>query len=56
VAEHSIESDHRIEFHEPEVLAKTSGHMNRLVKEAITVKLHPDNIVTRGMELVAITR
>jgi hypothetical protein len=44
VAEHSIELDHWIMFHETEVLAKTSGHMGGLVKEATEIKLHPDNI------------
>jgi hypothetical protein len=44
VAEHGIESGHRIKSHETEVPAKTSGYMGRLVKEAIGIKLHPGNI------------
>jgi hypothetical protein len=44
LAEHSIESGHWIKFHETEVLAKTSGHMNWLLKEATEIKLHADNI------------
>jgi hypothetical protein len=44
VAEHSIDSGHRIEFNETEVLAKTSRYMDRLVKEATKINLHPDNI------------
>jgi hypothetical protein len=44
VAEHSIKSDHRIEFHETEALAKTSGYMYRFVEGATETKLHPDNI------------
>jgi hypothetical protein len=44
VAEHSIDSCHRIRFHKTEVLAQTSGYMDRLVKEAIEIKLHPDSI------------
>lgn len=33
VAEHSIESDHRIEFHDTEVPAETSAYAGRLIKE-----------------------
>jgi hypothetical protein len=44
VAEHSIESSHWIRFHETEVLAKTTGCTDRLVKEAIAIILHLDNI------------
>jgi hypothetical protein len=40
VAEHSTESGHWIKFHEIEVLAKTSGYMDQLAKEAIEIKLH----------------
>jgi hypothetical protein len=43
-------------FHEMEVLAEKSGYMDRLVKEAMAIKVHPDNIVTWGMEDAAITR
>jgi hypothetical protein len=44
VAERRIHSGHRIKFHETEVVAKISGYMDRLVKEAIAIKLHPDGI------------
>jgi hypothetical protein len=44
VAEHSIESGHRIKFHETIVLAKTLGYMDQPVKEATEIKLHLDNI------------
>jgi hypothetical protein len=40
VAEQSIESGHWIKFHEIEVLAKTSGYVDQLAKEAIEMKLH----------------
>jgi hypothetical protein len=39
-AEHSIESGHRIKFPETEVLAKRSGSMDQLVKEAIAIIRH----------------
>lgn len=42
--EHSFESGHRIMFHETEVLAETSDYMDRLVKAARDIRLHPDNI------------
>jgi hypothetical protein len=44
VAERGIESGHRFKFHETEVVARISGYMDRLVKEPITIKLHPDSI------------
>jgi hypothetical protein len=44
VAEHSTEASHRLKFHDPAALAKTSGNMNRHVKEAIEIKFHPENI------------
>jgi hypothetical protein len=34
MAEHSIESGHSIKFQDAEVLAKTSGYIELLVKEA----------------------
>jgi hypothetical protein len=33
-----------IKFQETEVLLKTSGHMDRLAKETIAIKLHAKNI------------
>jgi hypothetical protein len=52
MAKHSIESGHPIKFHELEVLAKTSGYMNWLVKESVGIKLHPDNINReKGLQL-----
>jgi hypothetical protein len=44
VAELSTESDHRIEFHQTESLAKKTGYMDRLVAEPTEIKLHPDII------------
>jgi hypothetical protein len=44
LAEHSTEPGYRIKFHETKVLAKTSGWMDRLVKEATEIKLCPDNV------------
>jgi hypothetical protein len=33
-----------IKFHEAEVLAKTSGIMDQLIKDPIEMELHPNNI------------
>jgi hypothetical protein len=44
VAEHSTPSGHWIKFQETEVLAKISGCMDQLVKEAMEIKLYLDNI------------
>jgi hypothetical protein len=51
VAEHRTETWHRTKCNETEVLDKTSGYKDRLVKEAIE-KLHPDNInIEEGFKL-----
>jgi dihydropteroate synthase len=42
--EHSTESGKQIKFYGTEVLAKTSGYISRLLKEAIAIKLHPNSI------------
>jgi hypothetical protein len=44
VVEHSIEWCHQIKFRDIEVLAKTAGYMDQLIKEAREIGLHPDNI------------
>jgi hypothetical protein len=44
LTELSTESGHRIKFDETEVLAKTSGYMDRLVEEATEIKLCPGSI------------
>jgi hypothetical protein len=44
VAEHSTDSGHWNKFQETEVLAKTSGYMDQLVKDVREVRLHPNNI------------
>jgi hypothetical protein len=44
VGEHSTESGHQIKFRDTEVLARISGVMEELVKLAMEIKLHADNI------------
>jgi hypothetical protein len=43
VAEHCPETGHRIEFEEVTILTQSAEYMDRLVKEAIEIWLHPDN-------------
>jgi hypothetical protein len=43
VAEHSISTGHHIDFNNVSVLDRASGYMNRLVKEAIQIRLNHKN-------------
>jgi hypothetical protein len=52
VAEHSIESSDQINFKDTEVLAKTAGYVDQLVKEGIEIWLYSNNInQERGFKL-----
>jgi hypothetical protein len=46
VAEHSINAGHKIDFNNVSVLDRASGYMDRLVKEAIQIRIN-QNIITR---------
>jgi hypothetical protein len=41
VAEHSIEQGHRIQFHNSSILATKFRYLDRIVREAIEIQLHP---------------
>jgi hypothetical protein len=41
VAEHSIVHGHRIQFHISSILATKTRYMDRIVREAIEIELHP---------------
>jgi len=41
--EHSTETSHKIDFGKANILAKTTGNMDRLVKEATELWLNPSN-------------
>jgi hypothetical protein len=43
VVEHSIEAGHVINFNNIMILEKVTGYMDYLVKEAIEIRLHPNN-------------
>jgi hypothetical protein len=44
IAEHSIDQGHRIQFHNASILATKTRYMDRIVREAIEIELHPYNI------------
>jgi hypothetical protein len=48
VAHHALETGHEIDFNNTCRLATTKGYMDRIIKEAIEIKLHPDNINRDG--------
>jgi hypothetical protein len=48
VAQHALETGHKIEFNNTCRLARTKEYMDRIIKEAIEIKLHPDNIKRDG--------
>jgi hypothetical protein len=43
VAEHCIETCHKIGFGEATILARSTGYMDILVKDAVEIRLHPNN-------------
>jgi hypothetical protein len=48
VAEHSIDQGHRIQFHNASLLATKTRYMDRIVREAFEIELHPYNIDREG--------
>ncbi|XP_033609733.1 uncharacterized protein LOC117282788 [Cryptotermes secundus] len=44
VAEHSIDLDHRIEFHKTAIITSKSRYLDRIILEAVEIKLHPNNM------------
>jgi hypothetical protein len=44
VAEHSISRGHRNQLQNTKILSTQSRYMDRLIKEAIEIELHPNNM------------
>jgi hypothetical protein len=48
IAEHSIDKRHCIQFNNSSILATKTRYMDRIVREAIEIELHPYNINRLG--------
>jgi hypothetical protein len=48
IAEHSIDQGHHIQFHSSSISATKTRYVDRIVREAILIELHPYNMNREG--------
>jgi hypothetical protein len=55
VTEHSFIYNHHIQFHNTQILASKSVHVDQLMREVIELELHPDSVNIEDGLLVSVS-